>query len=173
MGFGILACVNLPECRRLPHGESGKPLKANNFKIGSSIAIRRVPVMYRLLDEFRPAQRTRDARQEQPPTKRPSKGKTAGEVSSRCGGNNHRPQIAWEASDQRRTVKRHPEWGGVFRVRGPIWAWRELAAANSTCQPGRFAVISDLPIKRLTRATRNGKSKLAAGQGNFSARFNS
>ena len=27
---------------------------------------------------------------------------------------------------------------------------------ESTCQPGRFAVVSNLPIKRLTRATRTG-----------------
>jgi hypothetical protein len=47
-----------------------------------------------------------------------------------------------------------------------------------TCQPGRLAVVSDLPIKRLTRATRrasqfasNGQSALAAEQGSFAALF--
>jgi hypothetical protein len=93
MVFGILAGVNLPESRKMPHCESRKPLKPNDDLIGPVIATRRVPVMYRLLDEFLPAQRTRDARQEQPPTKRPSKGKPAGEASSRRGGNNHRPQL--------------------------------------------------------------------------------
>jgi len=34
-----------------------------------------------------------------------------------------------------------------------------------------MAVVSDLPIKRLTRATRKGQSKLAAEQGNFADRF--
>jgi hypothetical protein len=39
-----------------------------------------------------------------------------------------------------------------------------------TCQPGRFAVLSDLPNKRLTLATRRGQCKLA-GQGNFANQF--
>jgi hypothetical protein len=34
-----------------------------------------------------------------------------------------------------------------------------------TCQPERLAVVSELPIKRLTRATRTGQSALAAEQG--------
>ena len=34
-----------------------------------------------------------------------------------------------------------------------------------------MAVLSDLPIKRLTRATREGQSKLAAEQGNFADRL--
>jgi hypothetical protein len=40
-------------------------------------------------------------------------------------------------------------------------------AKSFTCQPHQFAVISDLPIKRLTRTTRKGQSKLAAEQGSF------
>ena len=45
-------------------------------------------------------------------------------------------------------------------------------ALEVTCQPLQFAVISDLPIKRLTRATREGTSKLAAEQGSFAGEFN-
>jgi hypothetical protein len=47
-----------------------------------------------------------------------------------------------------------------------------------TCQPPRLAVVSDLPIKRLTRATRRamqvavtGQSALAVEQGRFAALF--
>ena len=46
-------------------------------------------------------------------------------------------------------------------------AGRETGAAKFTCQPRQIAVISNLPIKRLTRATRKGQSKLAAEQGIF------
>jgi hypothetical protein len=59
---------------------------------------------------------------------------------------------------------------------GPFWAAearvREKLGANGTCQPGRFYVLSDLPIKRLTRATREGQSALAAEQGSFAAQLN-
>ena len=37
-------------------------------------------------------------------------------------------------------------------------------AVPCTCQPEKMAVVSDLPIKRLTRATRKGQSKLAASK---------
>jgi hypothetical protein len=37
-------------------------------------------------------------------------------------------------------------------------------APNATCQRGHFAVVSDLPIKRLTQATQNGQSMFAAEQ---------
>jgi hypothetical protein len=40
---------------------------------------------------------------------------------------------------------------------GEFWAEGDAPApkvpAKYTCQPGRLAVVSDLPIKRLTRAT--------------------
>lgn len=39
-----------------------------------------------------------------------------------------------------------------------------------TCQPLAFAVVSELPIKRLTRFTPFGQSKLAAEQANFAGR---
>lgn len=45
-------------------------------------------------------------------------------------------------------------------------------AAAGTCKPLRFAVVSELPIKRLMRATRCGKSKLAAEQGSYAGLFN-
>jgi len=40
-----------------------------------------------------------------------------------------------------------------------------------TCQRRPFAVVSDLPIKRLTRATREGQSKLAVKQGSFAGKY--
>ena len=63
---------------------------------------------------------------------------------SRYGGNNHRPRHNLGASDQCRTADRHSNGVAVF------------AFAQRTCQPGRFPVLSDLPIKRLTLATGNG-----------------
>jgi hypothetical protein len=45
--------------------------------------------------------------------------------------------------------------------------------AGFACQPRQFAVISNLPIKRLTRATRKGQSELAAEQGSFAAKVHS
>jgi hypothetical protein len=47
----------------------------------------------------------------------------------------------------------------------------EICPKRCTCQREWLAVVSDLPIKRLTRATREGQSKLAAEQGNFADRF--
>jgi hypothetical protein len=60
----------------------------------------------------------------------------------------------WEASDQRR-ISGAPLYGVAFLAFGRF-------AAEVTCQRAVFAVVSDLPIKRLTRATRKGQSKLAA-----------
>jgi hypothetical protein len=129
--------------------------------------------MYRLLDKFLTAQRTADARQEQPPTKRPSKGKPAGKSavgtvekppSTRFG----RPVTS--AGQQNATP--FAEWR--FVRFGAIWNWQKIlekCAPKCTCQPGWLAVVSDLPIKRLTRATREGQSKLAAEQGNFADSF--
>jgi len=58
--------------------------------------------MYRLLENIRPARKTADTRQEQPP----QKWQTGWEVCRRRGGLNRRP-YCWEASDQRRDTKRH------------------------------------------------------------------
>ena len=44
---------------------------------------------------------------------------------------------------------------------------------KGTCQPVHLAVVSDLPIKRLTRATPTGQSALAAEQGSFAASIRS
>ncbi len=101
------------------------------------------------------------------------KGKPAGRTCRRRGGYNRRPHSPWEASDQCRTAKRHPDGSGGLRV----WAhpgqgnFRNLRrpAAQCPCQPSRLAVVSDLPIKRLTRATPTGQSALAAEQGSFAA----
>jgi hypothetical protein len=104
----------------------------------------------------------------------PPKGKPAGRPCRRRGGYNHRPHPTWEASDQRRTAKRHSVESGV----SCIWCFlgqtppRETPLpANGTCQPRRLSVVSDLPIKRLTRATPIGQSALAAEQGCFAAPF--
>jgi hypothetical protein len=65
--------------------------------------------------------------------------------------------------------KRHPFRSGVLCV----WPLGEdcpsLESTKYTCQPLRFTVVSDLPIKRLMRATRDGWSELAAEQGSFAA----
>jgi hypothetical protein len=58
--------------------------------------------------------------------------------------------------------------GWRFCVIEGLRGWRlKKSTKDRTCQPGCFAVVSDLPIKRLTQATRKGQSKLAAEQGNF------
>ncbi len=46
----------------------------------------------------------------------------------------------------------------------PLFSFPYLA----TCQPPGFAVVSELPIKRLTRFSRVGQSKLAAELNNTS-----
>jgi hypothetical protein len=46
-----------------------------------------------------------------------------------------------------------------------------IGVKSRTCQPQGNAVLSDLPIKRLTQATRKGQSKLAAEQGNFAGQI--
>lgn len=43
-------------------------------------------------------------------------------------------------------------------------------AGKPTCQPHPLAVISELPIKRLTRFTPFGQSKLVAEQANFAGK---
>ena len=52
-------------------------------------------------------------------------------------------------------------------ARAVVRRFRRQGAKECTCQRGCFAVVSDLPIKRLTQATRKGQSKLAAEQGNL------
>jgi hypothetical protein len=42
--------------------------------------------------------------------------------------------------------------------------YRLKVSAKPTCQPERFSVVSNLPIKRLTRATPTGQSALAASK---------
>ena len=127
--------------------------------------------MYRLLERSPASPKNSRTRQEQLPTKQPSKGKTGRGTCSRYGGNNHRTRDIWEASDQCRTARRHPGWGGVFALgriaRAVVRRFRRQGAKECTCQRGCFAVVSDLPIKRLTQATRKGQSKLAAEQGNL------
>jgi hypothetical protein len=43
--------------------------------------------------------------------------------------------------------------------------------AKATCQPHSEAVVSELPIKRLMRATRKGQCEFAAKQENFAGSF--
>ena len=132
--------------------------------------------MYRLLEEIPASPKNSRTRQEQPPKKRSlKKGKPAGRACSRRGGYNHRPQPIGRpvTSAGRRNAT---PIGVAFRTFGPILGLgRETArevAGNGTCQPGPMYVVSDLPIKRLTRATRKGLSALAAEQGSFAAPFN-
>jgi hypothetical protein len=74
------------------------------------------------------------------------------------------------ASDRRRTANAtllrvaFVHFEGFLSAKRPI---RDQMTRKFTCQPGRFAVVSELPIKRLTRTTRNGESELAAEQGSF------
>jgi hypothetical protein len=63
-GFLEIRQKELPESRILPHEKKRKRLKQNSYQNGTAIAIRRVPVRYRLLEEFRPAQVREDTRQE-------------------------------------------------------------------------------------------------------------
>jgi len=133
--------------------------------------------MYRLLEKIPASPRTagpgKSNRQRSGPFKRGNRPEepVVGAVDSPPSSAN------WEASDQRRTTKRHSDGSGVSYVWSPFWVQDERlgaeVAANGTCQPGRLSVVSDLPIKRLTRATRKGQSALAAEQGSFAAQFNS
>ena len=52
-------------------------------------------------------------RQEQPPKKRPSKGKTGRRNLQKARWKQPPSSAIWEASDQRRTAKRHSGWSGV------------------------------------------------------------
>ena len=143
---------------------------------GPAIAITRVPVMYRLLGNFPARPRTAGFDKSNRQSSGPQKGTTGRITCSRHDGNNHRPHSLWEASDQRRTAKRHSGGSGVFCIgtfldykRDRNWInfpgserlrkqksrnlVRKELPSKSTCQPEHLAVVSDLPIKRLTRAT--------------------
>jgi hypothetical protein len=81
--------------------------------------------------------------------------------------------FSWEASDQHMKPGATP-FGVAFALYRLVSnrACRFLGNGmrvnlrnGNTCQPRRLAVVSELPIKRLTRATRTGESALAAKQG--------
>jgi len=64
-------------------------------------------------------------------------------------------------------------WLLAFRLPFPQLQWR--LSTPKFPEPldlpdALFAVLSELPTKRLTRSTRNGQSKLAAKQGNLAGR---
>jgi len=105
----------------------------------------------------------------------PQKGRPAGRTCRRRGGYNRRPHPAWEASDQRRTAKRHSFGSGVCVSGETLGHFGQAETGlprrnrKCPCQQPLLAVVSDLPIKRLTRATRKGQSALAAEQGSFAA----
>jgi hypothetical protein len=95
---------------------------------------------------------------------RHSGGQTAGQACTRCGGNDRPPSFTGEASDRYRAAKRHSDAGGALCFRGvvspPPSGTLELFPApfttNGTCQRAHFAVVSSLPVMRLTRAFPNG-----------------
>lgn len=62
MVFRSFPIMALPDCRNVQWFESVMLLTYKQFINGTEIAISRAPVMYRLLGNFRPAQRTADAR---------------------------------------------------------------------------------------------------------------
>jgi hypothetical protein len=134
--------------------------------------------MYRLLERIPASPRTAGSGKSNRQRSGPSKGKTGRKVCSRRGGEPP-PSSNWEASDQHGTAKRHSERSGVSCVRAVLGRGArsgDKVSAKSTCQPRRLPVVSDLPIKRLTRATRQaiemavtGQSALAAEQGSFAA----
>ena len=101
--------------------------------------------------------------------KRPSKGRSRlGSLQSERRRSPRSPD-RWEASDQRRTGRRHLQEGGVscvrdhfsrepFRNQGqaldlPWWLPRVHPPQTRTCQRRTFPVVSELPIERLMRAT--------------------
>lgn len=161
-GFTDLAIMSLRDCRRLPGKIPFKPMKRKDVSIGTRIATERVPVMYRPLDEDPAAQQRAETRHEQAPTERPSKGKTGRELCKRHGGSTGSPRFNWEASGQFGRSKRHSVRDGVLCVRRSIPAMgasrildsKTRSREKATCQPRRYAVVSDLPHKRLMRATR-------------------
>jgi hypothetical protein len=124
--------------------------------------------------------RTAGPDKSQPPKKRPLKRDTGRKACSRRGGNNHRPHRFGRpvtSAGQRNATPRSGVscFGNRFR---PGTSSGDKVPIKYTCQPRRLAVVSDLPIKRLTRATRRaieialtGQSALAAEQGSFAALF--
>jgi hypothetical protein len=95
--------------------------------------------------------------------------KPAGEPASGAEGLLPHSPYRWEASDQRRTGKRHLLEGGVscvrdlflrapFRIQGqalalPWWLPKVFPPQTRTCQRWTFPVVSELPIERLMQAT--------------------
>jgi hypothetical protein len=86
----------------------------------------------------------------------PQKGKPAGRACGRRGGYNHRPQMLGRPVTS--TGERNATRARVaFRVSGAKLSWpfrvKGSMTPKCTCQSGCLAVVSNLPIKRLTRAT--------------------
>ena len=113
-------------------------------------------------------------RQEQPPTSGPKRERPAREVCSRYGGNNHRPHKSWEASDQRRTAKRHSDGSGVLCIWQRIDNWvREsgrgtpkvhLPAGSVRCSIGVAYQAADASHP-------SGAERARREQGSFAATF--
>jgi hypothetical protein len=143
---------------------------------GPSIAITKAPVMYRLLESI-PASPVNSRIRQEPTAKEadPQKGRPAGKTCRRRGGNNHRPQPFGRPVTSAGQRNATPV-GVAFRSFGAELLVGRMGTPGrlpeiGTCQPGRFYVVSDLPIKRLTRATPKGQSALAVEQGSFAATF--
>jgi len=110
---------------------------------------------------IRPAQNQSRFRHAPPKRAALKNGRVGWENPLRHGGNTPPASILWEASDQRRRAKRHPALGGVscfipFPWVGP--RFQEVTGGSGwlrscTCLTPTFAVLFDLPVQRLMRAT--------------------
>ena len=157
-----LKYLSLPESKRNATDRICKMLKAKGGKNGTGIAIMRVPVMYRLLENIRPDRKRAGTRQEQPPKKR----QTGRGAWIRRGGQTT-GRNCWEASDQRRDAKRHSKEWRFVRLGRCCWRRSEMAsitlvqmrAGCATCAVFRETVLSNLPIRRLMRTTHNWAEK--------------
>jgi hypothetical protein len=150
-----LGYPGFPENRQTECWRFYKLLKKKLPGNGSRIATTKVPVMYRLL-ELRPASPKKSRRPARASAIKAALQKgnyRQGQSAVGTAGKSAVHHMIWEASDQRRTAKTpfHSEWR--FLHLAPKWA---KVPAKYTCQPWRFTVVSDLPIKRLMRATRDG-----------------
>jgi hypothetical protein len=84
----------LPEFRKIGPCSERKRLKTSIFKNGIQIAIKRLPVIIRLLDKVPGSQENAETRQEHPPRSGPDTREIpVGGFCERHGGNNHRPHI--------------------------------------------------------------------------------
>jgi hypothetical protein len=127
------------------------------------IAISIVPVMLRLLTP-KQLESTAGTRQSHRQRAALEKGRPRRKSLQLRDGQTIASRPLREASDRCRTAKRHSiEWrfvrlGCFCNAAGLVATLCNVTmefrrSTNSTCQQAAFAVVSDLPIKRLTRAT--------------------